>query len=102
MCVVQLRDADATRELLTDAQQRTAQLQADLMQARQDAQQASLAYHQDRVWPYAPPLSTKDLAVNSVPYGAGHIQGVRSLLHSTFAEMNRTATHNHCALHGPS
>jgi len=49
MCVVQLRDADATRELLTDAQQRTAQLQADLMQARQDAQQASLAYHQERV-----------------------------------------------------
>lgn len=66
MCVVQLRDADATRELLTDAQQRTAQLQADLMQARQDAQQASLAYHQERVWPYAPPLSIKALAVNSV------------------------------------
>ena len=41
---LQLRDADAVRELLTDAQQRTAQLQADLMQARQDTQQASLAY----------------------------------------------------------
>lgn len=49
LCVLQLRDADAVRELLTDAQQRTAQLQADLMQARQDTQQASLAYQRERV-----------------------------------------------------
>ena len=47
--MLQLRDADAARELLTDAQQRTAQLQADLMQARQDTQQASLAYQRERV-----------------------------------------------------
>ena len=49
LCGLQLRDADAVRELLTDAQQRTAQLQADLMQARQDTQQASLAYQRERV-----------------------------------------------------
>lgn len=47
--MLQLRDADMTRDMLTDAQQRTAQLQADLMQARQDAQQASLAYQRERV-----------------------------------------------------
>ena len=46
---LQLRDAEITRDMLTDAQQRTAQLQADLMQARQDAQQASLAYQRERV-----------------------------------------------------
>ena len=48
---LQLRDAEATRELLREAQQRTAQLQADLMQTRQDAREASMAYQQERVGP---------------------------------------------------
>lgn len=51
LCAAQLRDADASRELLVDAQKRMAQLQADLMQSRQDAQQASMAYQRERVWP---------------------------------------------------
>ena len=49
--MLQLRDAEATRELLREAQQRTAQLQADLMQTRQDARETSMAYQQERVGP---------------------------------------------------
>ncbi len=64
---LQLRDADAVRELLTDAQQRTAQLQADLMQARQDTQQASLAYQRERV---RLSVTSYIRSCHYVPYGA--------------------------------
>ena len=57
MHVLQLRDAEATREALREAQQRTAQLQADLMQTRQDAREASMAYQQERVGPADPRVS---------------------------------------------
>ena len=57
MHVLQLREAEATREALREAQQRTAQLQADLMQTRQDAREASMAYQQERVGPTDPRAS---------------------------------------------
>ena len=76
MHVLQLRDAEATRELLREAQQRTAQLQADLMQTRQDAREASMAYQQERVGPAEPRVICP--AISCCLYASGTLSGTMS------------------------
>ena len=76
MHVLQLREAEATREALREAQQRTAQLQADLMQTRQDAQEASMGYQQERVG--ATKLEVLCMAMQCCMYASGTLSRTMS------------------------